>query len=171
MSDERRICIVDANILFDFLTGDCIDLLFSLPFDIRTSDIVAHEVRFSLTKHKLRQLGLHIEEFDGGRNEKIFTMRRDHEELSIQDISVFLLAEEYEAYLISGDETLRTFGEAHSIECHGTIWFLEMMLQTNIISHHKAAYALRKMLEEARPPRRLPGAECEKRIKKWESME
>ena len=114
MPDERRICIVDANILFDFLAGGCIDLLFTLPFDFRTSDIVA--------------------------------------------------------YLISGDGALRDFSKAHSIECHGTIWFLEMMLHENIINHSKAATILKKMLDFARPPRRLPRTECEKRIRKWESV-
>ena len=171
MPDERRVCIIDANILFDFQAGECLDILFSLPFDFRTSDIVVYEVRDSFTRQELGLLGLKIEEFAGEQNKTIFSIARDHAELSIQDISVFLLAERYGAYLISGDGMLREFGEDHLIECHGTIWFLEMLLRAKIISHSGAARALRSMLENARPPRRLPRAECEKRIRKWESME
>lgn len=171
MPDERRICIIDANILLDFQAGDCIDLLFSLPFDFRTSDIVAYEVRRSFTRQELDLVGLQIEELEGAQNETIYTMHQEHQELSVQDISVFLLAERRKAYLISGDGTLREFAESHSIECHGTIWLLENLIKMKIISHLDAAAALRKMLEEPCPPRWLPREECEKRIKKWESME
>jgi hypothetical protein len=42
--NKRKIGIIDATILLDFIAGDIFDTLFFLPVEFLTSDFVADEV-------------------------------------------------------------------------------------------------------------------------------
>jgi hypothetical protein len=165
---SRRSCCIDANILFDFVAGDIFDILFLLPFDFHTSDIVANEISGSYSVKQLAQLGLGILELDDAEVREIFTLKQEHIELSVEDVSVFFLSRKHSAMILSNDGPLRELADATRTEYHGTLWLLEEMIKRDILSPPDAAVALRSMLDNKRW---LPRSECEKKIKKWEARE
>ena len=92
---SRRTCCIDANILFDFVAGDIFDLLFLLPFDFHTSDIVANEISGSYSERQLTQLGLEILALDDSEVLEIFTLKQEHIGLSVEDVSVYFLSRKH----------------------------------------------------------------------------
>jgi len=168
MSKSRRTCCVDANILFDFAEGDIFDVLFLLPFDFHTSDIVANEISESYSDKQLTGLGLEILDLDEFEVLEIFTMKQEHIELSVEDVSVYFLSRKHNMMIISNDGPLRELADRSRIEYHGTLWLLEEIVRSKILPPQDAAVALRSMLKNKRW---LPRSECERLIKKWESEE
>ena len=168
MSKSRRTCCIDANILFDFVAGDIFDALFLLHFDFHTSDIVANEISGSYSQKQLAGSGLTIFSLDETEVLEIFTLKQDHINLSVQDVSVFFLSRKHHTMILSNDGPLRELAEESRIEYHGTLWLLEEIVQCAILPARDAAAALRSML---RNKRWLPHGECERLIRKWESAE
>ncbi|HNX17542.1 MAG TPA: hypothetical protein PKM50_04330 [Methanoregula sp.] len=165
---RRRTCCIDANILFDFVAGEIFDQLFLLPFDFHTSDIVANEISGSYSERQLTQRGLEILALDDSEVIEIFTLKQEHIDLSVEDVSVYFLSRKHGTMILSNDGPLRELADASRIEYHGTLWLLEEMIQGEILQPQEAASALRFMLKNKRW---LPRPECEALIKKWESEE
>jgi rRNA-processing protein FCF1 len=168
MNKSRRTCCIDANILFDFVAGDIFDILFLLPFDFHTSDIVADEISDSYSDKQLTQSGLEILTLDDSEVLEIFTLKQEHIELSVEDVSVYFLSRKHNTIILSNDGPLRELADSSRIEYHGTLWLLEEMIQGEILTPQDAAVALISMLDNKRW---LPRSECEKLIKKWKSEE
>jgi hypothetical protein len=165
---SRRSACIDTNILFDFVAGDIFDRLFLLPFNFRTSDIVANEISDSYSDNHLTQLGLEILTLDDSEILEIFTLKQEHIELSVEDVSVYFLSQKHNTIILSNDGPLRELADNSRIEYHGTLWLLDVMIQGEILTPQAAAVALRSMLNNKRW---LPRSECEKLIKKWKSEE
>jgi len=165
---RRKSCCIDTNILFDFVAGEIFDRLFCLPFDFRTSDIVAYEISGSYSERQLKQQGLEILTLDDSEVLEILALKKEHIGLSVEDVSVYFLSRKHGTMILSNDGPLRELADASRIEYHGTLWLLEVMIQKEILQPHEAASALRSMLENKRW---LPRPECEALIKKWESGE
>jgi hypothetical protein len=161
----RRTCCLDANILLDFIAGDIFDQLFLLPVDLNTSDIVAYEISKSYSERQLTQQGLEILALDDSEVLEIFTIKREHAGLSVEDVSVYFLSRKHNTIILSNDGLLRELADASRIEYHGTLWILEEMIREEILQPQDAASALRSMLKSKRW---LPRPDCEALIKKWE---
>lgn len=164
----RKRCIIDASILLDFVAGDIFDTLFSLPFEFSTSDIVADEVSNSFSIEDLKRCGIKFVELDEDMVDEIGVLQGEHEELSPNDLSVYLLAKKHNAILVSGDGPLRTQADINHVEFHGTLWLLDELVIRDLIATTDASHALMMMLDNKRW---LPRSECEKLIKKWKSEE
>jgi predicted nucleic acid-binding protein len=162
----RKRCSIDASILLDFVAGDIFETLFSLPFEFSTSDIVADEVSNSFSTKDLKTYGIELVELDEELVDEIGILQGDHEELSPNDLSVYVLAKKHKAILVSGDGPLRTLADITHVEYHGTLWLLDELVKRDLISTNDAAHALMMMLDNKRW---LPRSECEKLIKKWKS--
>ena len=167
MSKSRRTCCIDANILFDFVAGDIFDALFLLPLDLRTSDIVAYEISGTYSQKHLTRSGLTILTLDETEVLEIFALKQGHIDLSLQDVSVYFLSRKHETMILSNDGPLRELADSSRIEYHGTLWLLEELVRNGILPPRDAAAALRSML---RNKRWLPHDECERLIRKWESV-
>jgi hypothetical protein len=166
MNMSRRTCCIDANILFDFVAGDIFDILFLLPFDFHTSDIVANEISESYSDKQLTQLGLEILDLDESEVLEIFTLKQEHIELSVEDVSIYFLSRKHNTMILSNDGPLRELADSSRIEYHGTLWLLEEIVLSKVLPPQNVAVALRSMLKNKRW---LPRSECERLIKKWES--
>jgi len=166
MDKSRKTCCIDANILFDFAAGDIFDTLFLLPFDFHTSDIVAYEVSKSYSAKQLTRSGLTILTLDESEVLEIFTLKQDHIDLSLQDVSVYFLGRKHKTMILSNDGRLRELADTARIEYHGTLWLLDEIVRYRVLSPQDAARALRAMV---RNKRWLPHEECERLIRKWES--
>jgi hypothetical protein len=104
--NKRRICILDATILLDFIAGDIFDTLFSLLIDFLTSDFVADEVSKTYSFEDLEGFGLQVLELSEEQMLEIEDLQSHHPELSPSDLSVYVLAKSMTALLISGDSPL-----------------------------------------------------------------
>ena len=168
MSRSRSTCCIDANILLDFVEGGIFNALFLLPFDFHTSDIVANEISDSYSEEQLSKFGLKVLVLEDSEILEIFTLKQEHIELSLEDVSVFFLSRKHDTMILSNDGPLRELADSARIQYHGTLWLLEEMVHRELLSPGEASSALRSMLGNKRW---LPRLECEKLIKKWKSEE
>jgi predicted nucleic acid-binding protein len=164
--NKRKIGIIDATILLDFIAGDIFDTLFFLPVEFLTSDFVADEVSKTYSFEDLEGFGLQVLELNEEQMLEIEVLQSHHLELSPGDLSVYVLSKSMTALLISGDSPLREMAETQGIEYHGTLWLLEELVTRGLLSPENAARSLNMMLDNKRW---LPRQECEKLMKKWKS--
>jgi rRNA-processing protein FCF1 len=163
---ERRKAHIDTNILFDFLEGDIFDALFLLPLDFLLSDMIIHEFYKSFSAVELSQKGVQIQILSDKEIDEIHAIKLEHNELSLEDVSLLFLSRKYETMIISNDGPLRRLADTERIEYHGTLWILGELIRLEHLSPEDAAEALKQMLKKGRW---LPRGECDKLIKKWES--
>lgn len=155
--------------MLDFIAGEIFPLLFSSPYHFITSDIIAEEeINRSYTRSQLLGLGLIIKELEPDELLRIMDLQEQYPELSIKDLSVYLLSEKFSGIMVTGDGALRKFAEAHRIAYHGTLWLLDHMVERKLLLSREGAAALKRMLGRKRW---LPRKECEKRIVFWEERE
>lgn len=94
--------------------------------------------------------------------------KEDKPDLEIQDASVFLLAKDLGALLLTGDKDLRSFSETERIKVHGTLWIFDQLVDSAALKPEDAADKLEHLLDTGR---RLPKAECENRIATWRKVQ
>ena len=80
------------------------------------------------------------------------------------DCSVLFLAVKLDAMLISGDKALRKAGRARYVEVHGTLWIMDQLVESKVMSGAIAATKLEHLLSLERY---LPQEECQVRLKQW----
>jgi len=157
-------CIIDANVIFDAVAGDVLPDIFELGYHIITTDFVILEIK-SIPHSELITHGLIVQEMPGELVEEILKMREKHIELSIHDLSVFVMARHTNAIMLSGDGALRRIAKNAGITVHGTLWLMDEMVEKEIIQPERAAKALRAMCDS---DRWLPEEECKRRIRVWD---
>ena len=149
MQAPPPVCVIDANVLFDAATGGFLPELFSLDCLFLTTDIVVHDEVKTIPLANLLILGLEIRELPGEQVLEMVETRRKYLTLSIQDISVMVLARHTGAVHLSGDGPLRKIAEG-GVVLHGTL--------------REAAGATETMQQNGRW---VPGEEYEQKIWEW----
>ena len=87
---------------------------------------------------------------------------------SLEDASVLHIALAHDALLLTGDKALRTQSEVRMVECHGTFWILEQLVDEGLLLPQIAADKLVYLLGlTGRRKRFLPRALAESYIQKW----
>ncbi len=158
-------CVPDASVLIDFHVGGILNELFSLPRRWLLPDLAMAELRIPAPQ-TLRAFGLEVAEFSGEEVLAIFGLRADYPMLSLPDCASLFLARRESALLLTGDRLLRRVAaDCFGLEVHGALWALDRLVETRRLSSAQAAHALRRMQEAGR---RLPRAECERRLERWE---
>jgi len=71
------------------------------------------------------------------------------------------------AILLTGDKPLRNAAAKNNTRVHGILWVMDQLVKKTIIDH-KEAHA--KMMLLMKVNNRLPIGECEKRLKRWETL-
>lgn len=157
----------DANILIDLLKIDLLALFFRLEYDFQVTDLVLEEV----LEEKSSELSTYLEtslltrqRFSSAEMSEIRALRDDFPALSAADCSCILLAEKLGAILLTGDGALRRIATRRDIPVRGTLWILDEMIATGLITRPAARNAL-IMLKEIN--QRLPASECKKRLHNW----
>ncbi len=157
----------DANILIDLLKIDLLDTFFQMEFDFQVTDLVFAEIQeeniAELESFIERQL-LTKQKFSFEDLLQIQLMEVQNPVLSIADCSCLYLAERLTGTLLTGDGALRRIAEQQNIPVHGILWVLDEIVACGLISK-TAAHDKLLELKELNP--RLPGYECQKRIKAW----
>ena len=157
--------VTDANILFDADKGGILHEMFQLPIFFITSDFVASRELKNPPLSSFEQEGIHIEELSQNEIRMLDEIKSLNKNLSINDISVFILAKKRGITLLTGDDALKTYAESSGVQVHGILWILDELVRNEIISKRDASNALRRMLDHGC---RLPQKECDDRFSCWE---
>ena len=144
MSNESKIIVKDACILFDLIDLDLLDLFFQLEYTVITTQAVIDEVT---SPHQMKHIDIHLEQgnisIDSfGNDEFIFQLHNEYRGLSLTDCSVVDLAYRCNGILLSADKSVRKVSEKHQIEVHGIIWVITRLIDFGIISVNNGHKAL-----------------------------
>ncbi|MDZ4788961.1 MAG: hypothetical protein SH807_08470 [Blastochloris sp.] len=162
-----KVAVQDANILIDLDLSGTLGLWFELNIETHTTDLIMAQVA----------QGGHEEVVANSKSGRLIThcssaifllecalWKEDKPDLEIQDASVFLLAKNLGALLLTGDKDLRSFSETELVNVHGTLWIFDKLVEEGRLKPLDAADKLKHLLATGR---RLPKADCKNRIAKW----
>jgi len=161
-----NLLIHDANILIDLIKLDCIHYLFSLDYEMYTTNAV----RYELYDEQKRILDIYIAEnklkirkIEDSEDDEVTQIFNENEGvISYPDATVYYVSKKMGGYLLTGDQNLRLFAEKYGVEVKGIIWLFDEMKRKKVLTLSLYKEFLKK-LEEMNP--RLPKKEIEKRIK------
>lgn len=158
----QQLLISDANILIDMEKGGItrqmfqLDAVFAVPNTLYEEEL--REEHPQLPELGLRTLELTEETVAWA--EALIT-RHAKSGAGINDLLALALARQEQTTLLTGDDKLRSVAVKEKIEVHGTLWLVEQLMESGILTVQQAAAAYDSM-KAAR--RRLPWNEVERQL-------
>jgi len=159
-----NLLIHDANILIDLIKLDCIHFLFSLDYEMYTTNAVKYElydeqkrildIYIAENKLKIRK----IEDSEDDEVTQIFN--KNERIISYPDATVYFASKDMGALLLTGDKKLRTIAESTGVDVKGIFWAFDEMKTKKALTVAEYKRKLEKLKEINR---RLPMEEFEKR--------
>jgi predicted nucleic acid-binding protein len=166
-----KIVVHDANVLIDLVKIDFIETAFELDAEMYTTDFVKDEIDLTQAEKLqavIERKRLVIETFTSDEIVELYGIAKENQALSIKDCSVLLLSRRLNATLLTGDAPLRKAAEKNKLDVHGILWLFDELLAAKMITKAKASEALQSLMGINK---RLPKAECEKRLHLWRDEE
>lgn len=166
---EERIVISDANVIFDLLSVQLLEVFFALPCEICTTDLVISEIERPEQQQiiqkfiKSKRLGVATFDFDEF-SEILLLQSTSKNNTSIADCSVWYYAKKVDGRLLTGDGKLRSAAEKDNVKVSGILYLFDNFVEYGLLSTSEAAENLEALMTLNM---RLPKAECEMRIAKW----
>lgn len=158
----------DTNVWIDFSITGHIDFPFRLPYTyIMNTDAIDDEVlqpaglRGELLGNGLVAVELDIEEFNLAEEYGTRYLK-----LSIYDRIALAIAKHRGITLLTGDGALRKAASAEGVHVLGTIGILDRLVGYELIEKHEYVECLKSL--QAHSGRRLPKAEIEQRLSKYD---
>ena len=162
------IAIQDANILIDLIRANAMDHCMQLEYSFITTSLVILEIddphQQAILQPFIDNGSLEVIDLTEEELETAQQLENENRKLSLQDISVYLVAEKKKAILLSGDNILRRFAQEKGLTVCGHIWLLDEMIAGDIITMTQAADLLQIFLDNKC---RLPDKECKERFERW----
>ena len=159
-----RIIVHDASVLIDLHHAGAIDAWLDAGIEAWTTDLILYEVAQPLDR-QIKSGALKVKRY--GVDELLALNEAKSalpSTLSLEDCSALLLAQEIGATLVTGDGGLRKAALAASVEVHGVLWILDVMVNGSKTTPLQAATMLEKILQTRA---RLPADECTARLERW----
>jgi hypothetical protein len=129
-----------------------------LPFEFVIPDVMVAEELLDLgpySAEKLLALGFKEGALDGKDVKTAFAYVGEFRaELSRQDCFALTLAEVRQCILMTGDSRLRRVAESKSIEVHGLIWLVDLMIEHMVVPLAEVLAGLERLAAD--PKTRLP---------------
>jgi predicted nucleic acid-binding protein len=162
-----RLIITDTNVLFDVIKIGALPEFFSLDLDICTTVFVIEEIKPSpqreLVEMFIRAKKLTVFEFSGEEIEDVTNFNSGLDLKRFTDKSVIWKSLQLKCPLLTGDKKMREVAEKLGIEVHGSIWVIDELISSYLISTNKAITLLEQLLVTNSW---LPKDEIDKRINK-----
>lgn len=157
--------ISDACILIDIEAGGLTENMFQLPYDFAIPDtLFEEELR---EKHaKLLEFGLVTVSMSGALISDADKLFKENNGPSFNDILALVLAKHDGYRLLTGDKALKKLAHSLNVNVNGTIWLVEEMIRTRIISADAARIAFERMRDSHS---RLPWKVIKDMLQSWES--
>ncbi|WP_096704077.1 hypothetical protein [Magnetospirillum sp. 15-1] len=153
-----RIVISDSSVLMDLAKTGLVEAALLLPFEFVIPDVMVAEELLDLgsyTADQLLALGFKEGALDGKGVTTAFAYTSEFRaELSRQDCFALTLAEVRQCILMTGDRRLRRVAESKSIEVHGLIWLIDLMIEHAVVSKEAMLAGLERLASD--PKIRLP---------------
>lgn len=159
----NRLYVSDSNIWIDFRNASLLAELFALPLTLCCTDFVLHELQ-DLPRAELLAHGLVVETLETAAVAQLFGLMAQHNNSSLADVSCYLLAQQTERPLLTGDGRLRRQAQRDGLEVKGALWLLDELVRCAVVHPRRAAQGLEAMRAQGA---RLPATECEARLKVW----
>lgn len=158
----QQLLISDSNIIIDL---DCCDLLkrmFDLPYTFAVPDILYVD---ELEHHHgdLPAYGLQVKSLEAEEIEYFQSLQMQYSKPSTYDLSALVLAKREDCPLVTGDNALRNAAQQENVHIRGTIWIIEKMISSGLISIERASQAFADMKENQRF---LPWNEAERMLQR-----
>lgn len=157
---KKKIVVNDTNIFIDLYEVGLLEELFSLPWEIHTTDFVMLELQRegqheSVARYKAdkRLIVPVLEAKELLEIGDIFLQNMNRTNLSFTDCSVWYYAKVNNYILLTGDRKLRTVSVFDGIEVHGVLYVIDSLVELDIISRQVAVEKL-QLLYRINP--RLP---------------
>jgi predicted nucleic acid-binding protein len=163
MASSSNRCVTDATLWIDLQAGGVVEKAFALPYTWLAPDLVLAEL-LDLPATELTTAGLHGYELSGAQLLEVIRLRAVYPGLSAADVAALVTARVSGAILVTGDSHLRRAADAEGVGVHGTLWVLDVLVRTEVLTGTGAAAALERML---RGGSRLPAPERRKRVSRW----
>lgn len=152
-----KIVIQDANIIIDAINMGITRYFKEMGVEFHTTDLVNNEIRGDVQRLNFDQLiaeGLMlIDTLEGEDAMKLFSMTMEYSAISNltpEDCSVMVLAEKYDARLLTGDQKLVRFAKKRDIIVNGILWITDTLVEKGIVSKQEMIQYLEKLKETNR---------------------
>jgi len=152
--------VSDANILIDIEEGGLLDVLFRLPYQFVTPDILYYEELEDQHGHLL-ELGLQTLGLSPDSMQYAGDLVVRYRGPSTNDCFALALASQERCPLLTGDQALRNAAEQELLEVMGTLWLVEELVRQGVISVDRAQQAYDAMKAKGR---RLPWTTAKSRL-------
>ncbi len=162
-----RVAISDANIFIDLLAFDLIPFLFTIEFEIVTTQEVFNELIVEQQTALMPYISaerLTIMKLNGPHFTEI-SLLQTSKRLSFADHTVLYWAEKLPAMVLTGDKLLREACERQKLEVHGILWLFDRFLDAGLFDKYTARNLLTELMQ-FNPW--LPKEACIKKLKEWE---
>ena len=110
----KVVAVQDASILIDCANLDILDNVLSLPYHFQTTDLIVLEIEYGAVAGAvvkcIENEQLSVSSFSAEEIMEIDARSQAHRSLSLEDCSVWYLAEIAQGILLTGDKTLRKKG-------------------------------------------------------------
>jgi hypothetical protein len=162
-----RLVVTDANIIIDLGAGDLLDPMLAVPgIEFHVPDVLFAEE----LAHRYGDLpgkGLRVTPQPAEATEEVVRLRDVYRRASTNDLFALVLAKRLGCALLTGDRALRGAAASQAIEVHGTVWLVELLLESGVIAVDSAERAYHAM---RRDQSRLPWDAVEEQIRRWRAM-
>ncbi len=159
----RRLLISDANIIIDMEVGGLVDAMFRLPFEYATPEQLFDQ-ELCTTHADLVERGLQLVSLTPEMIDRVQALGQQYKGVSSHDLEALVLAKHRDAPLLTGDKKLRLVCLEENIDVRGTLWLVEQLLQSELITVNDVSPAYDRMAEDGS---RLPWDEVEKQLKRF----
>jgi len=157
-------CLVDSSVLIDLGHGDLLQLFFQLGLQPAAPDLVLDEL-IEPDRARLEDMGLERVILTAEELVEVRIVAATEKRLSLADWAAFIAARNRNVTLLTGDSRLRQLAQRGGVPVHGVLWVLDQIESAALLKPPRLATALRKVLAGGA---RLPTAECERRLRRWE---
>ncbi|WP_343584555.1 PIN domain-containing protein [Pseudomonas sp.] len=155
-----QLLISDANILIDLEEGELLAQLFTLPYQFTVPDLLYFEELEAQHAHLLG-MGLELAELNPATMSYAMELAGRVRGPSRNDCFALALARQEGCPLLSGDDALRRAAMQEAVDVKGTIWVVEELVRTGVITVDRARESYEQMRANAR---RLPWAIAHQRL-------
>jgi hypothetical protein len=164
-----KVVVNDACLLIDLIDVDLLGEFLQLNIQAYITSSVLMElegddydppIRQCISDGSLIQFDLTADD----QNEILSLMKIHSSRLSEPDCSCLHLAQKINATILTCERLLTKTARGLSIPVHGSLWVLDSLISSSIITKRTAH---RKLLELMSINDRLPKSECQKRLKQW----
>ena len=137
-----------------------------MSVELLLPDVIAEDELPSSLVDSLLEAGVQIVSLSPEGMEYVSELSETYNQPSRADLFGLACAAENDCILVSGDKSLKSAAEMEGVDVHGTLWFLDKLVEGKCLSGREASDALERMI--AGKPR-LPQKEVTRRLSKWRS--